>query len=319
MSPLQLYYQMYRIRKVEIEIANRYHEGEMRCPVHLSVGQEGAAVGVAACLTKDDLMVSTHRGHAHYLAKGGSLRGLICELYGKEPGCSRGYGGSMHLVDRDCGFYGSTSIVGGTIPVGVGLAFAKKLKKEKGVVAVCLGDAAVESGVFHEAANFASLHKLAVIFVLENNFYSCYTHLSERQPDRSFSRIADAHALSYLALDGNNASGITSTLNTFLREAEKMPELFPLLLDLETYRHLEHCGPNEDDHLGYRDPDEVKLWKEHDPLIYVLSHLKDCGVEPSDTIIDSINKEIEFEFQFAKAAPFPSITEIGSYEYSQTN
>src|SRR3990167_158930 len=128
---------MLRIRRIEQEISKRYPEQQMRCPVHLSIGQEAAAVGLCALLGADDQMVSTHRGHAHYLAKGGSLRGLLCELYGKADGCSRGQGGSMHLVDRNCGFTGSTSIVGGTVPVGVGLAFAKKINKQAGLVVVC--------------------------------------------------------------------------------------------------------------------------------------------------------------------------------------
>src|SRR5450631_1597140 len=120
----ELYFRMLRIRRVEEEIAKRYGQQQMRCPVHLSIGQEGAAVGVATCLQPNDFMVSTHRAHAHYLAKGGRLTGLICELYGKADGCAKGQGGSMHLVDWSAGFAASTSIVGGTIPVGVVLAFA---------------------------------------------------------------------------------------------------------------------------------------------------------------------------------------------------
>ncbi len=268
MTELQgLYFKMLRIRRVEEAIARRYPEQEMRCPVHLSIGQEAAAVGICHGLTKDDLMVSTHRSHAHYLAKGGSIVGLLGELYGKDVGCSRGFGGSMHLVANDVGFIGSTSIVGGTIPVGVGLAFAKKIRGESGRVIVCIGDAAIEEGVFHESANFASLHDLPVVFACENNLYSCYTHLRDRQPYRPFERIAEAHSLAYINIDGNNVGQVAGCIPKDLTK--------PLFIELRTYRHLEHCGPNNDDHLGYRDVEETQLWLDRDPLAVGRHHAKE--------------------------------------------
>src|SRR3990167_9152776 len=151
----EIYYRAMRIRMVEEEISRRYGEKKMRCPVHLSIGQELNASTVCQYLTKDDQMVSTHRGHAHYLAKGGSLEKFIAELYGKTTGCSGGLGGSMHLCDRSVGFLGSTSIVGGTIPIGVGLAFSNKLQRKENIVVVCMGDAAIEEGIFWESWNFA--------------------------------------------------------------------------------------------------------------------------------------------------------------------
>lgn len=243
-----LYYKMVRIRRAEEEIAKRYSEQQMRCPVHLSIGQEAAAVGVATTLKKNDLMVSTHRAHAHYLAKGGRMTGLICELYGKADGCAKGQGGSMHLVDWSAGFAASTSIVGGTIPVGVGLAFAARMKRDTQVTAVCIGDAALEEGVFHEAANFASLHKLPVLFVSENNLYSCYTHLKDRQPNRALTEIARGHGMRFLTMDGNDVAAITQEVGPVVESIRKGDG--PVFLELETYRHLEHCGPNNDDNLG---------------------------------------------------------------------
>lgn len=295
-------YQMFRIRAAEEAIAAKYPEGKMRCPVHLSIGQEACAVGVCAALNKNDLMVSTHRGHAHMLAKGGSLNALISELYGKTSGCGRGQAGSMHLVDWDCGFAGSTSIVGGTIPVGVGLAFAKKLRGEDGCVVVCVGDAAVEEGVFHESANFASLHNLPVIFVLENNFYSCFTHIDDRQPtNRSFEDVAKAHDLLFRTLDGNCVERIAHVTKALVELRA------PSLLVLETYRHLEHCGQANDDHLHYRDPVEVKNWMNHDPLKDVVL----SGEEKAE-----ITKEIAAAFKFAEESPFPSIHELGEYTHA---
>lgn len=181
--------QAYRIRRIELEIARRYSDERMRCPVHLSVGQEINAVKICQGLTKDDYMVSTHRGHAHYLAKGGSLNKLIAELHGWDTGCSRGHGGSMHLVDWSCGFAGSTSIVGGTIPIGVGLAFQSKLDGSNRKTAICIGDAAIEQGVFWESLNFANLHRLDVRFYIEDNETSCYTHISDRQHFNTMAKI----------------------------------------------------------------------------------------------------------------------------------
>lgn len=245
-----LEYQTLRIRLIEEEISKRYAEMEMRCPVHLSLGQEHIAVGVCAGLPKDSLMVSTHRSHAHYLAKGGDLKRMLAELYGKESGCSRGMGGSMHLVDWSVGFAGSTSIVGGTIPVGVGLAFADKLSGSDRITAVMIGDAAIEEGVFHESANFASLHKLNVLFVLEDNDRSCYTKKIERQPDRDPEHIAEAHGLGYRSffIKDGGAEEIELAVDSV--------ERFPFLLDIEAKSTVEHCGPKVESGYQYAEPHE---------------------------------------------------------------
>ena len=163
---------MLRIRMVEEHIADRYPEQEMRCPVHLSIGQEAVAVGVCAALAATDQVVSAHRSHAHYLAKGGDLLGMIGELYGKDVGCCRGKSGSMHLVDPTAGFMAAVPIVGSTIPIGVGLAFASALKGERRVTGIFFGDGSTEEGVFAESLNFAVLKKLPALFICENNFYS---------------------------------------------------------------------------------------------------------------------------------------------------
>ena len=154
-NSLELFKSMLRIRMVEESIAEKYSEGKMRCPTHLSIGQEAIATGVCSALEKKDLVLSTHRAHAHYLAKGGSLKSMIAEIYGKVTGCSMGMGGSMHLIDKRAGFMGSTAIVGNTIPVAVGLALSIKLKRRKNISCVFFGDGAVEEGVFYEAVNFA--------------------------------------------------------------------------------------------------------------------------------------------------------------------
>lgn len=274
---LSLEDQVQFIRELEVRIAYEYPKGEMRCPVHLSIGQERAAVGVMSQLSKQDLVVSTHRSHAHYLAKGGDPYRMLCELYGKRDGCSRGQGGSMHLVDWDAGFAGSTSIVGGTIPVGVGLAFAKKFKKEPGVVAVCLGDAALEEGVFHESANFASLHKLPVIFVVENNGKSCYTDLKDRQPDRPFAFVAQAHNLGHF----ESSDELAEVARWTALAIKAANELGPVFLEIDVERLVEHCGPK-------------------------------TSVPRTEKFKDAIDNY----FQLAKACPYPEADEFGKYLYA---
>ena len=172
---------MLRIRMVEETISRRYSEWKMRCPVHLSIGQEAPAVGVMENLKKEDKIVTAHRSHAHYLAKGGNLNSMIAELYGKETGCAKGKGGSMHLIDLKAGVTAAVPIVGSTIPIGVGLSWSIKLERKKNIVVIFFGDGATEEGVFQESLDFASLHNLPVLFVCENNEFSVYSHLSKRQ------------------------------------------------------------------------------------------------------------------------------------------
>ena len=174
---------MYRIRAVEERIAKEYPNGEMRCPVHLSIGQEAVSAIHQLLAKQSDFAVSTHRGHAHYLSKGGDLKAMIAEIYGKKTGCSNGKGGSMHLIDLSVNFMGTSAIVGNSIPVGVGLGFAAKLSGLGNISYIFLGDGAVEEGLFYESVNFAATKKLPVIFICENNLYSVYSPLKVRQPE----------------------------------------------------------------------------------------------------------------------------------------
>ena len=171
-TSLALYADMLRNRRIEEEIARRYADQEMRCPVHLSVGQEGVSAGVCLALGRKDQIVSTHRAHAHYLSKGGDLKAMLAEFHGKASGCCGGRGGSMHIFDVPAGVLLSLPIVGSGIPVATGAALAMKQRGEPHVAIAFLGDAAVEEGVFHEAANFAAVHSLPVVFVCENNLFS---------------------------------------------------------------------------------------------------------------------------------------------------
>lgn len=279
----EMYYKAMRIRMVEEEISRRYKEKKMRCPVHLSIGQELNAVVLCEYLKSTDQMVSTHRGHAHYLAKGGSLEKFIAELHGKKTGCSGGLGGSMHLCDRDCGFMGSTSIVGGTIPIGVGLAFANKLQGKDNIVVVCLGDAAIEEGVFWESWNFSKLHGLNVLFFCEDNEFSCYTHITERQHEDFMYFVSDwcLHTPAKKALT-SMVSHARSGNPTFVR--------------LKSNRKVEHCGPDNDDHLGYKSKEYIDG---PDPLF---------DFQYDEEKLKSFKLEIENAFRFAEESPFPKET-----------
>jgi TPP-dependent pyruvate/acetoin dehydrogenase alpha subunit len=310
---------MKRIRFVEEEIARRYGENEMRCPIHLSIGQEAVATGVGLALRPSDLAVSGHRAHAHYLGKGGNLNALIAELYGKATGCSKGKGGSMHLIDEAVGFMGSTAIVGGTIPIGVGLAFGMKSKRTDQLSCIFLGDAAVETGVFYEAVNFAVLKKLPVLFVCENNLYSVYTSIESRQPaGRRIHEMVSGVGLAASCHDGNDARGVYDTVVEAARSIRRGDG--PRFLEFATYRWREHCGPNFDNDIGYRSEAEFLEWKARDPVDMMEKQLKRLGQIDDGWISRTdgqIKVEVEAAFHAARLAPFPAVDDAYKHLFAE--
>lgn len=303
----QIYKTLLRIRMVEERIADLYAEQQMRCPVHLSIGQEGVAAGVCAALEKTDTVMSGHRAHAHYLAKGGDLKKMIAEIYGRETGCCLGRGGSMHLIDLAANFKGSTPIVGGTIPVALGLAWASKMKQEHAVSVIFLGEGTTEEGVFHESMNFAALHSLNVLFVCENNLYSVYTPMQERQLNRPRTGIAKANGLYTDSGDGNKA------LEVYIKTQKALDHIRgnkgPAFLEFSTYRWREHCGPNYDNTIGYRTEAEFEAWKKKDPLIQ-LEKVSKFSEEFKTSLRSSIDAEMTEAFEFAKKSPYPKKSQI---------
>jgi len=284
----QLLYSMLRIRRVEEALADRYAEQEMRCPMHLCIGQEAIAVGMCVALSPDDKVFSNHRAHGHYLAKGGDLNAMVAELYGRATGCCGGRGGSMHLIDLDAGFMGATPIVGGTVPLAVGSAWAASLKRTNQVTVVFFGDGCFEEGVVHESLNFAALHKLPVIFVCENNDFSVYTHRNERQPDRPIYRIAEAHGMTAAFGDGNDVEEVLNISRGAIEKART--GMGPQFLEFRTYRWREHCGPDFDDHLNYRTVQEIE------------AGMNDCPIARYKTKLVLDNKDVEAEFARLEAA-----------------
>ena len=194
----ELYAIMLKIQKVQLKIAELYHEDEMKTPIHLYLGQEAVAAGVCANLNRDDYVFSNHRGHGHYIAKGGDIKAMVAELYNRATGCSRGRGGSMHLIDTAVGVLGSSSIVGGGIPIATGAALGSLLKKDNRVSVAFFGDAAVEEGVIYESINFAKLKNLPVVYVCENNFYAVCSHLSRRQAKDDIYRRFDGFSMTLI-------------------------------------------------------------------------------------------------------------------------
>jgi pyruvate dehydrogenase E1 component alpha subunit len=294
-----LYQNMLFIRLFEEKLALVYQQQEMRCPMHLSIGQEAVAVGVSAALQVDDWVYSNHRAHAHYLAKGGDAQALIAELYGFSEGCSGGRGGSMHLIDLAAGFGGSTPIVGGTVPIAVGAAWALKLQGKSGIVVSYLGDGCFEEGVVHESWNFALLHKLPVVFVLENNNYSVYTQLSQRQPARPIAGVAAAHGMFTRTGDGNRVLEVQSLAQQAVDYARA--GFGPAFIELATHRVPEHCGPFNDDHLGYRQRAELDTWLARCPLHLAQQQLLAQGVDADWFEQQTLTQHERLETMFAQA------------------
>lgn len=298
---------MLRIRLVEEGVAQRYAEQQMRCPVHLCIGQEAVAAGVCDLLSADDQVMSTHRAHGHYLAKGGNLPAMLAEMYGKSTGCSSGMGGSMHLVDLEAGFLGAAPIVGSTIPIAVGVAFGSLLRGEDRVVTAFFGEGATEEGAFHEALNFAALKRLPVLFVCENNLYSVYSPLSVRQPPgREVFRLAAGHGIESRRGDGNDVSEVHAVAEEALQRIRSGAG--PVFLEFGTYRWREHCGPNYDNHIGYRTEEEFRRWRTLCPI----ERSRQRGLEEGwladaevDRWSDEIRAELAAAMDFARSSPFP--------------
>ncbi len=318
-TEFRLWKRMCQIRRVEEQIASRYSEQEMRCPTHLSIGQEAVPAAIGEVSSNQDYAVSTHRGHGHYLGKGGDLNAMIAEIYGKETGCSKGRGGSMHLIDTSVGFMGTSAIVGNSIPLGVGFGLAAKLDAHQQVSYVFLGDGAIEEGAFYESLNFAVVSHLPVVFICENNLYSVYSSLEVRQPpDRIIWEMVEGLGARAGHANGND---IIDCLNIISKATEECRAgNGPWFLEFATYRWLEHCGPNYDNDIGYRSEDEFQAWQKKDPIALYAKKLEraypEFGVFQKQTE-DELTKSIDNAFRYAKDAPFPLLSDVINDEYAK--
>lgn len=296
---LSLYREIYLIRRVEeknIELARQH---KITALVHLSIGQEACAVGMCSALNREDYAWSSHRCHAHYLAKGGNLFRMFAELAGKEMGCAHGWGGSMHLVDPDVNMMGSSSIVGGSIPLATGAALACKMRNNGRISVAFLGDGAVEQGVFWESLNFSAVHKLPIVFFCENNFYATHLHISKRQPAGKISDRVSSFGIRTFCVNGNNVESMAKVAAEAADMARKGKG--PVFIEALTYRLREHWGTDEDWHLGYRSKEKAKKWIENCPVKNFREKLLKIFTE--DKIIE-LEKEVDDEIKSASEMAF---------------
>jgi TPP-dependent pyruvate/acetoin dehydrogenase alpha subunit len=301
----RLYRSLYRIRRAEEEIARVYPTDKIKSPVHLSIGQEGVAVGVCEALEPHDVVFGSYRGHAMYLAKGGELKRMIAELYGKVDGCARGKGGSMHLVDVARGVMGTSAVVATTIPNAVGYAYAIKLRREPRIVVSFLGDGATEEGVFAESLNFAALKKLPILFVCENNRYAIHTHQQKRQANDDIGGRVKSHGVPAHRIEQNDVLALHSLCTDLVAKTRNGGG--PAFVECMTYRWLEHVGPGEDFGLGFRERAEADTWKDSDPV-------KTIGARLEAAARGQVEKEVEAElraaFDYAESSAFPGPEEL---------
>jgi len=296
----RIYKSLRLIRRAEEEVARIYPSDKIKSPVHLSIGQESVAVGVCDVLGPKDAVSGTYRGHATYLAKGGSLKGMMAELYGKDTGCARGKGGSMHLIEADANVLGSSAVVGTTIPIAMGWALAAQKRKTGAVIAAFLGDGATEEGAFYESLNFASLHKLPIIFVCENNGYAIHTPLSKRWATEHLCQRVATYDIPTFNIEDGDVFAIRNVASWAVDTARKGAG--PTFMECRIYRWREHVGPGDDYHIGYRQKTELEPWTEGDQVEKVGAML---DAQTRARIDKDVEKEIAEAVDFAEKSPFP--------------
>ena len=302
---------MIKIRRFEERVAELLLHGEIKCPTHLYIGQEAVATGICANLRKDDYVFSTHRSHGHYIAKGGDIRALMAEMYGKVTGCSKGRGGSMHLASPDAGLPGSSAIVAGTVPLAVGAALAFSMQSQNTVSVAFFGDGAVNEGVWYESLNFASLKKLPVILVCENNLYSTHMPVSACLADTNIYQKAEIFNMPGVRVDGNNVVEVFKAAERAIENARHGNG--PALIECMTYRWRGHVGPNYDLDKGLRSKKELDYWMNRCPIKALEEFLVEHDILPEPEKIqigEGIDKQIEEAIVFARESPYPDESEL---------
>jgi pyruvate dehydrogenase E1 component alpha subunit len=315
----KIYRTMLRIRLCEESLVQPILDGEIRCPVHLYSGQEAVATGVCAALKKTDYIFGNHRSHGHYLAKGGGLKELVAETYCMETGCSKGRGGSMHIIDPEKGMMGSVPIVAGTIALAVGAALASKIKKEKRVTVSFFGDGATGEGVLYESLNFASLKKLPIIFACENNFYSTHMPIGECRVNDRVSEIASPFCIESHRVDGNDVLKVYEISKEAVGKCRNGQG--PVFLECVTYRLRGHVGPDDNvqgTHTDIRSKEELDRWGKRDPLKrfrQLLLKKEVLTVEDLENIDREVKKEVAGAHLAMRKSSGPDKTELRKYVY----
>ena len=309
---------MLRIRRVQDRIESEYLKDEMKTPVHLYIGQEAIATGVCSTLRQDDAINSNHRSHGHYLAKGGDLKAMMAELFCRSTGCSKGYGGSMHLVDVEHGNMGTSAIVGGGIPIGTGLGLAFQMQKLDRVSVVFFGDGAADEGTLYESLNYAMLKKLPVVYIMENNGWAvCSPTLTRQCGDNVFHKGATDRLFS-AKIDGNDPELVYETTLQAVERARRGEG--PSFIECTTYRILGHAGCVSQDPKGYRDQAEIEAWRQRCPVCAYQARLVSEGLVDAKSLAAAeaeITAEIDAAFDFARQSPLPTAEDLHKHLFCE--
>ncbi|MCB9358491.1 thiamine pyrophosphate-dependent dehydrogenase E1 component subunit alpha [Candidatus Woesearchaeota archaeon] len=298
---LAFYKDMLRIRKFEEAISDVSEDKEIKTPCHLYIGQEAIAVGACRAVEKEDYAFAFYRGHGHYIAKGGDTKKMVAEIFCKSTGCCKGRGGSMHLISPEVNLFGSTAIVAGQIAPAAGVALSSKLRDDKKVTLLFFGEGATEEGVFSEIVNFASLKKLPLIMICENNNAAAHMKLSERQPIDDMYLKTEPYMPSF-QIDGNDVIEVYSKVKEAAERARDGQG--PTFIECMTFRWKGHVGPLLDIDKGLRTAQEIDSWKAKDPLLNkdILSGLLDSEIRDIELEVDD---EVKQAFRFARESSKP--------------
>ena len=307
----RLYRSMFLIRRVEEEIIRLYPTDKIKSPVHLSIGQEAVAAAVCDHLEKSDILFGTYRGHALYLAKGGDVPRMMAELYGKVDGCARGKAGSMHLVDPEVGMMGTSAVVATGISNAVGAALALKMQKSKSIVVCFFGEGATDEGAWHESMNFASLKKLPILFVCENNFYAIYSHVRDRLAGPGLLARSNAYGIPAEHIEDHEPMKLHERAGVAVAEVRQGAG--PRFLECMTYRWRDHVGPNEDRVHRYRPDAELNAKIENDNLKIVGDML---AAELRKSIEAAVEQRVADAIAFAEASTFPEDSEVYDHVFA---
>jgi pyruvate dehydrogenase E1 component alpha subunit len=309
-------YQMLLIRRFEEKAAEQYAKAKIRGFLHLYIGEEAVAVGVTQALNDDDNVLSTYRDHGHALAKGMDADVIMAELYGKQQGCSRGRGGSMHLFDVSKNFYGGNAIVGAHIPIAIGMALAAKKQKKTNITCCFFGEGAIAEGEFHEGLNLAALWKVPILFVCENNLYAMGTAIKYTHANIDLEKKGAAYGIESTSVDGMDLMAVINAANSAVEKVRSSGT--PHLLVSNTYRFRAHSMADAE---LYRDKNEVEEWKKRDPIPQFEEYLLQQKLITPDEITEmehKIEKKIQIAVDFAEAGTWEPIEELTKFVYSES-
>ena len=314
---LALHRSMVRLRRFEESLMREYRAAEeMRCPVHFTLGQEAAPAALSLLLTHDDYLFSHHRCHGYFLAKGAPMKALVAELFGRETGANGGLAGSQEISMPEVNFH-SGAILSGASSIATGAALGFQLKRQPHVAVAGFGEAATEEGIFWEAVNYASVRKLPLVYVCENNLYSMYSPLLKRQPADDISRRVASFGFKTTTLFGNDVVACHRALKEAVQHAREGRG--PCFVECYTYRWNAHVGPESDDKFGYRPADELEYWKGNCPIALLEEQLNAKGLlqpKQQQDMMREIDEEIAAAFKFARSSAFPQVADLAGLNRS---